>query len=169
MTDNRKILIAIVVFVVLVAAFALWNINGLKDEFNGIAIEADGERLVTFTMEELRALPPVEVEKTITSGEKKEEHGLYKGVPIEKLLDRADESWREKYKSFTLWGGDGYASAISKSDIIEGENVLIVYEKDGKPLEHFSEGGAGPIRAIIVMDPFGNRSAQYLVKIELGK
>jgi hypothetical protein len=167
--SNIAILVAVVVMVVLVAVIAIIN----KQAADGVgqsgflAVMDGGEQVKQYSVDEIRAFPSVSIEKTITSGKSADESGEYTGVPLEVILGDAVPGWEDGYKEFLLKADDGFVSSVFASDVLKGENVLIVYEKDGAALGGKEDGGIGPLRAVIAEDPFGNRSTYYLTVIEL--
>jgi DMSO/TMAO reductase YedYZ molybdopterin-dependent catalytic subunit len=134
---------------------------------DAFTVIADGKVLKAYTIDDLRSFPAVESEKTIKSGSVEDETGVFKGVPLEDVLDDATTGWRDRYSEFIFRAEDGFVSSVFASDLETDGNVLIVYEKDGAPIPAGADGGKGPLRALVTADPFGNRSAQMLVSVEL--
>jgi DMSO/TMAO reductase YedYZ molybdopterin-dependent catalytic subunit len=132
-------------------------------------VVADGAPLKTYSIDELKDFPQVEVYKDIASGKHDDESGLFRGAPLEEILDDAEPGWRDKYREFIFRAEDAFTASVFASDIEKGGNVLIVYAQDGAPIPGGSDGGKGPIRALIVDDKFGNRSAQMLISVELNE
>jgi DMSO/TMAO reductase YedYZ molybdopterin-dependent catalytic subunit len=174
MTDKKQIKksnIAIIIIVaVLIAAVAILavinnNQNKLPETDGSLLILSGNETLKEYTFEELKALPSVDIEKTITLGKNGDESGTFTGVPLEVILNEAAPNWQSKYTEFIFKASDGYTSSAFASDVTEGENVLVVYAKDGDPLR--SE--QGKLRIVIVSDTFGTRSAYLLTSIELAE
>jgi DMSO/TMAO reductase YedYZ molybdopterin-dependent catalytic subunit len=128
---------------------------------------ADGKALRTYTVDDLKKFPPFEIRKDIASGKHDDESGLFKGAPLEDILDDAVPDWKGKYKEFIFRAEDAFTSSVFASDVEKGDNVIIVYAQDGAPLPGSADGGKGPLRALIADDEFGNRSAQMLVSVEL--
>ena len=108
----------------------------------------------------------VTVKKKIESGSKKDEEGIYTGVSLAALLNAADPLLLSECATFTTSAADGFSSVLSAEDLSIEDNVLVVYEKDGKALVPFSEGGTGPLRILIQSDEFGNRCTEYLIGVD---
>ena len=108
----------------------------------------------------------VSFEKEIVSGNKGNESGVYRGVPLREILAAADESILSECSSVTGTASDGFVSAYSMSEVT-GSDSIVVYEKDGEPLKKRSEGGSGPLRIVAADDTYGTRSTQYLTRIEV--
>ncbi len=88
----------------------------------------------------------------------------YSGVTLWSILETEDILEVGATK-FTFIGADGYESPepLSLKDVAEKyeDDVILAYEKDGKPLED-----SGPIRSVIDDDaiPPGEYSSQYSVR-----
>jgi DMSO/TMAO reductase YedYZ molybdopterin-dependent catalytic subunit len=178
--SNRIIIVVVAALIVLLGVFTALNrqdtgLDGAEREAQptpanaggSFSVIADGKTLKTYSIDDLRSFPFVEVEKTIESGSKADESGQFKGTPLEALLDDAAVGWRDRYDTFVFRAEDGFVSSVFASDLETDGNVLIVYEKDGEPIPDSGDGGKGPLRALVVADPFGNRSAQMLTSVEL--
>ncbi|MDR1797119.1 MAG: molybdopterin-dependent oxidoreductase [Clostridiales Family XIII bacterium] len=172
MAEKKKrtiILLCVVVAlaVLLVGLVLAWRASTGDVVSDGtLRLTAGDTPLKTYTYEEICAFPTASVEKTITSSKEADESGVFTGVPLELLLDDADPGWRGKYTEFLFHASDGFVASVFLSDIEKGENVLVVYEKDGAPLPGPEEGGKGPLRIVVADDPFGNRSAYLLTGVE---
>jgi DMSO/TMAO reductase YedYZ molybdopterin-dependent catalytic subunit len=144
------------------------NRNALSDTISdgSLRIYADSGTLKQYTYEDIKALPSVDIEKTISSGKHEDESGVFTGVPLEILLAEADAGWYENYTEYIFHTSDGFSAAVFRSDVEKGENVIVVYAKDGAPLPGPDEGGKGPLRIVVADDPFGNRSAYLLTAVE---
>ncbi|MDR1043444.1 MAG: molybdopterin-dependent oxidoreductase [Clostridiales Family XIII bacterium] len=178
---SKSTIIIIVVIASLAALLAVFSVlnrqdTGLGDAGAGSAdsigagtftVIADGKALQSYSVEDLKSFPSVTVQKDISSGKHDDERGVFTGTPLEEVLDDAAPDWQGKYKEFIFRAEDAFTSSVFASDIEKGGNVLLVYEQDGAPIPGSAEGGKGPIRALIVDDEFGNRSAQMLVSVEM--
>lgn len=141
------------------------NAEGNIDGYT-LTISHEGKTIDTFSYQDITEMKSVEVEKEILSAKHADEAGTFRGVPLEDILNRADPDLMKKYTKFISRAGDSYSSALSSEDLEQAANVLVVYEKDGKKLQPFKDGGTGPMRLIIMSDTFGNRSTKYLIGIE---
>jgi hypothetical protein len=167
--SNIAIIVIVIVFICLIAVIAVINRNGIAQPSgdHSLIVRSGEQTLKEYTVSDLKALPSVEIYKSISSGKHEDEQGNFKGVPLETLLSDAAPDWQGRYKEFIFSGSDGFTSSVFASDIEKGENVLVVYAKDGGDLKGPEEGGKGPLRIIVVDDPFGNRSAYLLTSIEV--
>ena len=167
--SNLIIIIIVAVLVCLIAVFAILNQNSLPMPSKGkdlLVFSEDGTRK-EYTVEEIKKFHSLDFEKTISSSKEEDESGLFTGIPIELLLADVAPDWEEKYIEVIFTAEDAFISSVFASDISVGENVMLVFQKDGKPLPSKEEGGKGPLRIVIRDDPFGNRSTYLLKTIEL--
>jgi hypothetical protein len=158
----------VVVLIALVAVLAALNRSqsGEQPSDGSLRLTTEESQLKAYSYDEICAFPSVDVEKTISSSKGEDESGIFTGVPLELLLDDAEPNWRGQYSEFIFHTSDGFVASVFASDVEKIENVLVVFEKDGKPLEGPDKGGKGPLRILVADDPFGNRSAYLLTSIE---
>ena len=166
---KQTIIIASVVALLVVAVALLAWLNRPKGEIisGSIRVIHNGETLRTFTMEEIAAMPYVEVEKEIVSSSYANEAGLYRGVPLRALLGVVDESLLDGASRIISRAEDGFVTAYSAAEVAESDSVIVAYQRDGESLGTKADGGSGPFRIVIVDDEFGNRSTKYLYEIEV--
>lgn len=165
---NKYIIIGCLILVLLSAIGISYNFavqkNGAADGCT-ISIVRDGEVIRTFSQEEMETLPVREVYADLASSQHEDAKGSYKGVELKELLKQADPDLMKECDVFLCTAGDGYTSALSKKDFNKKEPVLVTWEKDGKALAPFTQGGEGPLRLVIASDTYGNRSTKYLTRI----
>jgi hypothetical protein len=160
---------AVIVFLVaLIAVLAVVNRGQVGEQTadGSLRLMAAEEQLKEYSYDEICAFPSVDIEKTISSSKSEDESGVFTGVPLELLLDDAVPGWRGRYTEFIFRTSDGFVASVFASDVEKGENVIVVFEKDGTLLKGSDEGGKGPLRIVVADDPFGNRSAYFLTSIE---
>ena len=144
---------------------SVWNLSN-AEWGNDTLTFSRGEQIVrVFTIDEIKDMPAINVEKAIISASHANQYGIFTGVALETILDEADENLLKECKKFITKADDGFASVVSTDEILVGANVLVVYEKDGLGLGDYSSGGDGPLRILIVSDDYGNRSTKYLNEI----
>jgi hypothetical protein len=162
--------------VLVVGGVALWAAthgeSNLPSQGAALLVKANGNILKEYTMDEIKALPSVSLEKAIVAGsmgknsDKPDDTGLFTGVALETFMSDVDPGWADKYSEFILTAEDGFTSAVFLSEVQKGENVIVAYAKDGVAILGREDGGLGPLRVVVMDDTFGNRSAWYLKTIE---
>jgi hypothetical protein len=120
----------------------------------------------TLSLDDLRKLPPVKVSVTQHT-----DHGdvvdAFSGPLLWTILDSA--GWvngpqKNAYLSHTIFvtGADGYAAALSEGEIdpkLEGKQVILATDEDGKPLD-------AP-RLVVPGDAHASRGVHDVVSIEV--
>ena len=164
----RPFVFVMAVLMVTAPLCAHFNAAGTDKHTDGytLTISREGKTVDTFSFDEITEMKSVTFEKEILSAQHADEAGTYRGVPLEVVLDNADPEIMEKCTRFISRAGDSYSSAVSLEDLKESGNVFVVYEKDGKKLKPFTEGGSGPMRLIIRSDTYGNRCTKFLIGID---
>lgn len=165
-----KYLVIGFILLILIAVAAAWcNFaqQGQQNDGFSLAVSRDGKVIKTFTLQELKKMPQKEVYADLQSAQHENAEGDFKGVELQTVLSRADTSLLKECDTFICVAGDGYSSALSGTEIMEEDSIILVaWEKDESSLEHFNEGGEGPMRLLIASDTFGNRSTKFLTRIE---
>ena len=164
--QNKHIVIAVILLVAVVTVFGLLNRPFQNFEPNTVNITQNGETIHTFTMDDIRALPAVSIDKTIQSSSSQDESGVYTGVELSVLLETAGLV-PGNLQQIIAKAGDGFTAAYSPDEVLVKNNILVVYAKDGQDLLAADQGGAGPFRIVVRDDPFGNRCTKYLNEIEV--
>lgn len=165
---NIKVIVVIIIALAVVVIIGSY-LNRPDNDFADatINITQDDQTLKSFTLEEVKKLPAVGIEKTVVSSSKGNETGVFTGVWLADLLKEVDPQLLTGEHKFITKAVDGYASVLSSTEVNQPENVLLAYAKDNQSLGTIDDGGSGPFRIIIVEDPFGNRSARFLNEIEI--
>jgi len=160
------VILVLVILAAVVTVLALLNRPGELPVTGEVSITAGGETLKTYTAEDLRAMPYIEVQKEIVSSSFANDEGLFRGVPLRTLLENAGADLSSA-SQVVVRADDGFVSAFPADEVTESDNVFLCYSKNGEPLGSREEGGSGPFRIIVTEDPFGNRCAKYVCEIEV--
>jgi DMSO/TMAO reductase YedYZ molybdopterin-dependent catalytic subunit len=86
----------------------------------------------------------------------------WEGIRFEEILNLVKPKGTAKFVTFEC--ADGYATSLSLSEL-SGDDVLLAYGLDGKPLE---EGLGFPLR-LIVPNKYGYKSALWVTRIRFTK
>ena len=87
---KKYLIVGVLVLVVVVAFLAYFNRPQDVIEPGAIRIVRGGEVVKNLTLEELQALPRVEVDKTISSSSNPDEAGVFTGAELKEVLQAAD-------------------------------------------------------------------------------
>lgn len=168
--STKGIIIVIIVLVVVIGIFAALNRGNMAD-VTGQTVDVDlsGE-VTTYTIDELKDMEGVStVHKVIKSGSKEDEEADFTGIDVADLLLAADPECLEGASAVVVTSGDGYATSYAVDEVLEDDNVMLIFEQDGAALTPYEEGGSGPLRIVVMKDEFGNRSAMWVTKISVEK
>lgn len=170
MSKSRKQLIIVLACLALLAAviLVLAQLNKRDDlpESGQISLKAGDEEAALFTMEQIQAMPFVEVEKEIVSSNYANEKGLYRGVTMAELWSAAGVEL-ERYQQMVVTSEDGYVAVFPVEELLEPEAILLIYARDGAGLGTMDDGGSGPFRILAVEDQYGTRCAKYVSELAL--
>ncbi len=164
---KKNIVLGMLILGVAVVILAFLNRPSVGGEPGTIRVTRNGTVIKTFSMEDIEALPVVEAEKSISSGKGEDEEGVFTGVSLQNVLNAADPTLLATCKQVITRADDGYVSIFTLGEVLEGDNILVVYAKDGEALKNAAAGGAGPFRIIVQGDAFGTRCTKYLNVLEV--
>ena len=158
---SPKLLAVIALCLVIVIGVTAWfNNTDRNTDGSTLMLLVNGEEKASYSIKELMGMEKTTVHAELQSGKSEDEKGDFTGVTLELLLKTANI---KNCETVIMTAGDGYSSAAKSS---EAKDVLIAYEKDGDTLGYYEKGGTGPLRCIFFKDAYGNRSVQYLTKID---
>lgn len=166
----KKVGIIIIVLALIVAVTAVLNREGLKEKAlsqqNAILlIVADGiETEVDFPT--IQELPDYTFDAVLKSSGKAPVDTSYTGVQLKDILEASEIHLDGKTQVITK-AVDGYTVALSMEEVLEDDNVYIIYKRDGEDLGTREDGGSGPYQVVIRKDQFGQRWNKYLMEIEV--
>ena len=162
------LLIGFMLLCLIAGIAAWWNLSQQDHQADGysVAVARNGETVKTFTLKEIENMPYKKLYAKLQSAQHENAEGTFRGPELRDVLNRADKRLLKECRTFICVAGDGYSSALSREEIQQKDYAIVAYEKDGKPFEHFNEGGEGPMRMLVAGDSFGNRSTKVLVRIE---
>ena len=123
------------------------------------------DRPLTFTYEELKALPAVEQYYTLCCisnevGGDLIGNALWKGIPLKTLLDMAGV--QPGVRKVIFHGADDYQDSVT-CEIANRESNLLAWEMNGEPLP---DGHGFPAR-LLIPNIYGMKNVKWLTKIEL--
>ncbi|MGI5825114.1 MAG: molybdopterin-dependent oxidoreductase [Bacillota bacterium] len=167
--STMAITAVIIVLIIVIGIFAGINQKTADTAENSITVQTAESEETVYTIDDLKKMEEIStVHKTIKSGSKEDETGDFTGISVrDLLLKTTTEEAINAAKAVTATSGDGYATSYEISEIMEDENVMLIFQQDGADLVPFSEGGSGPLRIVVMKDEFGNRSAMWVTKISL--
>lgn len=70
-------------------------------------------------------------------------------------------------ETFTFKAIDGYQTNVSFEEVMQANNVYLVYERNGVKTANRANGGTGPLEIVIALDTFSQRWNKHLIQIEI--
>jgi len=90
----------------------------------------------------------------------------FTGVPLVNIFNHLNIDYSTA-GTVIFTSGDGFMSAVSINEAINGINTFIVFEENGELLGTMEDGGRGPFMVVIALDQFPNRWARYLTEVKI--
>ncbi|MGI5859223.1 MAG: molybdopterin-dependent oxidoreductase [Tepidanaerobacteraceae bacterium] len=162
---GNTVVIIIVCLAVTVGILAYLNSQGEKLNEGEIRIKAGDKVLGTVTIDDARQLPAVKKKLAINSTKGITKH-QFTCTPLSEVFKKIDPEICSSYNKVITIGVDNYTSFIRMDEVMEKNNVYLVYEDNGKPLKT-KMGKEGSMRVIILDDVFGQRFTNFLVEMRL--
>lgn len=172
--NKRLWIIIIIIMAVLAIALgvtAYLNMENVLDkkelQENAIILVKFGDKeSIEVNMELITGLGEEEFKANLKkSGKPPVEHS-YTGVPMKNLFAELGID-TVNIDTVILKAIDGYSSALTLDEVMENDNVYIVYKIDGESLGSAENGGDGPYLALIRKDPYSQRWCKLLTEINL--
>jgi len=162
---NKAIIIIIICLTVIVGIFLYLNSRVERLDEGEIRIKAGNNLMGIVTLEDVKQLPAVKKKLAINStlGITKHE---FTCTPLSEVFNKIDPAIINEYKKIITIGVDNYTSAVKMDEVLEKNNVYLVYEDNGKPLKS-KTGKEGTMRVVILNDIFGQRFTNFLVEMQL--
>jgi len=154
-----------VFFAVICVIYLSGAISSGGADIGAIAVTS-GDLREEIDLDFLRSLEGESFNTVIRSSGQRPRDVMYTGVPLSLILDVLEIDWQDK-RHVIVSGADSYAIAVLVREILEPDNVYIVYALDGRQLKPASEGGEGPFQLIIRKDTFAQRWCKYINLVEI--
>lgn len=168
-SNNKIILILIGILILIVLVASLLNLNASKDKAlltanSEISIKMEDNTSLKVTAEDIGSLESETFTASLKSNGKDPVDVEYTGVPLATVLEEKEMSIAES-QTVKLSSLDGYTVSLSGSEVLDKENVWLVWEKDGQPLD----SNSGPYMVIIRKDSFSQRWSKQLCEITIAE
>ncbi|MEN6347877.1 MAG: hypothetical protein ABFD08_00560 [Syntrophomonas sp.] len=161
----KFILSAIVILLVITVILGYLNYREERLPEGQIRLKAGNEVIGEITLAEVKKLPVVDKKLVIDSTAGLSKH-KFTCTPLLGVFNHIDPEIVKQYKRVITIGADNYVSGINMEEVMEKNNVFLVYADNGLPLKS-KTGGQDTMRIVILNDPFGQRFTNYLVEIKL--
>ena len=167
---NKVVLISLGVLIIIVGVFAYLNAQDAEDRHLNqreakMFLVADEVRIET-DFATILELEEHRFTATLRSSDGTSRDHTYTGVLMKDLLEHYGLPL-EGAEQVVTTAADGYAIALAMEEVLQDDNVYIVYEIDGDPMAPREDGGSGPYQLVIREDPFGQRWNKHLMEIKI--
>lgn len=163
---NMLVFLVIILLALTVGVLSAFNRSERSDLHEGyLRIVAADKTIADFTIADLKKLPAVNKELTVSTSQGKEVH-KYTGVPLVSVLQKCKGDVTGKYSAIVAKGMDGYTSTVKMDELLIPDNVYLMYADNGQPLETMNHK-RGSLQIVICNDAFGQRFTKYLVELEM--
>lgn len=159
------ITVIVMLLVILISIFGYLNSKGEKLEEGKIKLKAGNDVIAEITLDGIKKLPSVNKKIVINSTRGLTKHN-FTGTPLLEVFNSIDPEITKQYQRVITRGVDNYTSGVNMEEVLEKNNVILVYADHGMPLKS-KTGAEGTMRIIILNDFYGQRFTNYLVEIEL--
>ena len=170
MMDRQKkpakyMIVTIVILIAIISIFTYLNSKGEKLPEGKVRLTAGNDIIGEISLDEVRKLPAVSKKVVINSTRGLTKHN-FTGTPLLEVFNSIDPQITKEYQRVITKGTDNYISGINMEEVMRKNNVILVYEDDGKPLKS-KMGEVDTMRIIILKDVFGQRFTNFLVELQL--
>ena len=168
--SNRTIGIIILILIIITGVFAFINREMVKDnkeahENAEIIIKGEGSE-TKLSFEDIANLGEEEFTAILDTSDSDPKEHSYTGIPLVNIIEKAGINIEDK-KQIIVKGIDGYTIALSSKEVMDKDNVYLVYKLNGKFLKGKEEGGSGPYQIIVRKDEFSQRWCKFVVEMEV--
>jgi len=165
---TKAVFVTAAVLIAVVAVFAVLNREHIApkkeaQEAGFFIIHADGQEFAV-SMDDILALSPFDITANYKPSGREPVTRIYQGVSLKSIVESLNIDY-SGYRSVSFLAADGYASAISLNEAMDGGNCCIVISLDGEPLGTREDGGSGPFMMILPDDQFSQRWCKYLLEV----
>lgn len=162
---SRTITLIIAFLLIIIAVLSYLNMTGEKLPEGRVKVKAGNEIIGEISLEEVKTLPAVNKKLVIDSTSGFSKHN-FTCTPLLGVLNAVDLRIPQCYKRVITRGVDNYVSGVDMEEVLEENNVFLVYADNGEALNG-QNGVPGTMRIVILNDLYGQRFTNYLVEIEL--
>lgn len=168
---NRFVTSAIVILVVIVGITAYLNQASIADkkemqEEELVSFQGNGEEVNRVNLEFIKKQGEVTFNKELDTSDSDPVTHSYTGVPLKNVIKAVGIDLDGKGQVIVK-AIDGYTVALTLQEVLENDNVYLVYKDDGEYLKGKSEGGTGPFKTVIREDQFGQRWCKFVTEVNV--
>lgn len=155
----------VVLLIILLIGSGYLNLQEERLEEGKIRLKAGNDIIAEITLDEVKKLPVVNKKMYIDSTAGLSKHN-FTCTPLLEVFNYINPEIVNKYSRVITRGTDNYTSGVNMEEVLEKNNVLLVYADNGEALKS-KTGIEDTMRIVILNDVFGQRFTNYLVELQL--
>ena len=125
--------------------------------------KSDGTQIGTLCADDLKGLESYRRKLVVHTSTGDEDHD-YRGVRLSEAISLADASLLSSYEKVSVIGTDAYAAELEMDEILLENNVYLMYEDYGEPIQTIA-GQDGGLRLVILKDDYGQRFTDDVLEL----
>lgn len=150
---------------IIIGVFAILNLQGEKPIEGLLQIKVEKSVIATLDIDAVKQLPVVKKKVVINSTQGLSKHE-FTCTPLAAVFNEIDPEIVSQYQKVITKGVDNYTSVVEMAEVLEEDNVYLVYGDQGNPLK-MKSGKEGAMQIIVLYDEFGQRFTNFLVELQL--
>ncbi len=156
-------------FAIIIISLVITNIGGIEEERELLRerilrVSFAGEA-VDLTLDEILDLKATNIRTIRRSSTAEDTEIFFTGVPLYEVLNHVFPEALAEAERVTARAADGYTIAYTSDEVLEENNIYLVYAREGEWLEPREEGGDGPFMTVVLQDEFAMRWCKYLTRV----
>ncbi len=166
----KHVYLIIAILGVIVIILAILNMGQVEEtrkllEQRTILLKSEEQEIRVSLEEILDEFPATQINIIMRSSARGPSEKTYTGVPLKELLEQKLPGELEGASSVIARAADGYTIAYRASEVLEPDNIYLVYKEEDDWLKPREEGGNGPLMIIVIQDEFAQRWCKYLLEV----
>jgi DMSO/TMAO reductase YedYZ molybdopterin-dependent catalytic subunit len=165
MKKSSKLVIILFILLIVIEIPLYFVVHPTDAPKGYLQIKGNVDHPLNMTLNDLLAMPAVDLTAQLTSSGSPQENGLfnYTGIPLWSLLQKAGIA--DNATSVYVLASDAYGTVISVKELKDNPKILIAYMEGGQMIKSQADGGWGPIRLIVGTDSYANRWVKWVVSV----
>jgi hypothetical protein len=165
---NKKLAIILVVLIAVVGIFAYANNRSISNTSKQdiIIIKYNGSQK-EMSLAEIKKSGETTFKKELISKGGAAKQNEYTGVEMKKVLKSIDENILNENSNIVLTAKDGYKVSYKGQEILDDNNIYIVFKENGKEIKDKKTNKTMPFMTVVCKDKFAQRWCKDLVEIDI--
>ncbi len=122
---------------------------------------------IDVTLDEILDLKSTNIRTIRRSSGEADREVFFSGAPLYEVLEHTFPGALEDSSRIIARAADGYTVAYDTEEVLEENNIYLVYAEEGEWLKPREEGGYGPFMTVVLQDDFAMRWCKYLTRVTI--